>query len=118
MHNLSSNGGGQLRSHSAMKSSGRSAKFVVLVVTLVAMAFAMSSCGSEESGESENADVQIGTVMPVSGDLSAFGPSAQRAMDLAFELVNEAGGVNGGEIPRFTEIRAPMSKSAPIRQAD
>ena len=98
MHNLSSNGGGQLRSHSAMKSSGRSAKFVVLVVTLVAMAFAASSCGSEESGESENADVQIGTVMPVSGDLSAFGPSAQRAMDLAFELVNEAGGVNGGEI--------------------
>ena len=98
MHNLSSNGGGQLRSHSAMKSSGRSAKLVVLVVTLVAMAFAASSCGSEESGESENADVQIGTVMPVSGDLSAFGPSAQRAMDLAFELVNEAGGVNGGEI--------------------
>ena len=81
-----------------MKSSGRSAKFVVLVVTLVAMAFAASSCGSVESGESENADVQIGTVMPVSGDLSAFGPSAQRAMDLAFELVNEAGGVNGGEI--------------------
>ena len=81
-----------------MKSSGRSAKLVVLVVTLVAMVFAMSSCGSEESGESENADVQIGTVMPVSGDLSAFGPSAQRAMDLAFELVNEAGGVNGVEI--------------------
>ncbi len=25
-------------------------------------------------------------------------PSAQRAMDLAFELVNETGGVNGGEI--------------------
>ncbi len=42
--------------------------------------------------------MQVGTVMPVSGDLSAFGPSAQRAMDLAFELVNEAGGVNGGEI--------------------
>ena len=42
--------------------------------------------------------MKVGTVMPVSGDLSAFGPSAQRAMDLAFELVNEAGGVNGGEI--------------------
>ena len=36
--------------------------------------------------------------MPASGDLSAFGPSAQRSMDLAFELVNEAGGVNGGKI--------------------
>ena len=81
-----------------MKSSGRSAKLVVLVVTLVAMAFAASSCGSEDSSESESTNVEIGTVMPVSGDLSAFGPSAQRAMDLAFELVNEAGGVNGGEI--------------------
>ena len=98
MHDLSSNGGEQLRSHSAMKSSGRSAKLVVLVVTLVAMAFAASSCGSEDSSESESTNVEIGTVMPVSGDLSAFGPSAQRAMDLAFELVNEAGGVNGGEI--------------------
>ena len=98
MHYLSSNGGGQLRSHSVTKSSGRSAKLVVLVVTLVAMAFAMSSCGSEDSSESERTNVEIGTVMPVSGDLSAFGPSAQRAMDLAFELVNEAGGVNGGEI--------------------
>ena len=98
MHDLSSNGGEQLRSHSVTKSSGRSAKLVVLVVTLVAMAFAASSCGSEDSSESESTNVEIGTVMPVSGDLTAFGPSAQRAMDLAFELVNEAGGVNGGEI--------------------
>ena len=63
-----------------------------------ALTLAVSSCGSEDSGETESADVKVGTVMPVSGDLSAFGPSAQRAMDLAFELVNEAGGVNGGEI--------------------
>ena len=98
MRDLSSNGGGQWRSHSATKlRASRSASFVV-VVMLVAMVLAVSSCGSEESGESENADVQIGTVMPVSGDLSPFGPSAQRSIDLAFELVNEAGGVNGGEI--------------------
>ena len=39
---------------------------------------------------------QIGTVLPVSGDLSTLGPGMQKAIDLAFELVNEAGGVNGG----------------------
>ena len=72
--------------------------FLAASVVLVAFALALSSCGSEEAGESRNTDVQIGTVMPVSGDLSAFGPSAQRAIDLAFELVNEAGGVNGGQI--------------------
>ncbi|MCY4474566.1 MAG: ABC transporter substrate-binding protein [Chloroflexi bacterium] len=72
--------------------------FIAASVVLVALALALSSCGSEEAGESRNAEVQVGTVMPVSGDLSAFGPSAQRAIDLAFELVNEAGGVNGGQI--------------------
>ena len=56
------------------------------------------SCSLEVSNGSESNDVQIGTVMPASGDLSAFGPHAQRSMDLAFELVNEAGGVNGGTI--------------------
>ena len=70
-------------------------------VTATLMLFAVSSCDSEDSADSDSNvvnDVQVGTVMPASGDLSAFGPSAQRSMDLAFELVNEAGGVNGGEI--------------------
>ncbi len=48
--------------------------------------------------ESESEDTAIGTVLPVSGDLSTLGPGMQKAIDLAFDLVNEAGGVNGGEI--------------------
>ena len=48
--------------------------------------------------ESGGGDTTIGTVLPVSGDLSTLGPGMQKAVDLAFELVNEAGGVNGGEI--------------------
>lgn len=92
-------GSEHLRSHLLAKSTGsRVIGFIAASVVLVAFALALSSCGSEETGESGNADVQVGTVMPVSGDLSAFGPSAQRAIDLAFELVNEAGGVNGGQI--------------------
>ena len=73
----------------------RLAAFLLTFVAVATATVALVSCGS---GESEGADVQVGSVMPVSGDLSAFGPSAQRAIDLAFELVNEAGGVNGGEI--------------------
>ena len=92
-------GSEHLRSHLLAKSTGsRVIGFIAASVVLVAFALALSSCGSEEAGESGNADVQVGTVMPVSGDLSAFGPSAQRSIDLAFELVNEAGGVNGGQI--------------------
>jgi len=92
-------GSEHLRSLLLAKSTGsRMIGFIAASVVLVALALALSSCGSEEAGESRNAEVQVGTVMPVSGDLSAFGPSAQRAIDLAFELVNEAGGVNGGQI--------------------
>ncbi len=64
---------------------------LMIVVSLVAY-----SCGLlEDSGDK---GTTIGTVLPVSGDLSTLGPGMQKAVDLAFELVNEAGGVNGGEI--------------------
>ncbi len=81
-----------------MPSGFRLAVILAACVAVAAIALALSSCVSKESGKSESSDVQIGTVMPSSGDLSAFGPYAQRSMDLAFELVNEAGGVNGGMI--------------------
>ncbi len=48
--------------------------------------------------DSDGGDTTIGTVLPVSGDLSTLGPGMQKSIDLAFELVNEAGGVNGGNI--------------------
>ncbi len=70
--------------------------FYVVVSTLLLLMLTFVACDSGDDAGSS--DVQIGTVMPVSGDLSAFGPSAQRSMDLAFELVNEAGGVNGVKI--------------------
>ena len=74
------------------------AKVAVALTTSALVVLAITACGSDESGKTGSVDIHIGTVMPASGDLSAFGPSAQRSMDLAFELVNEAGGVNGGRI--------------------
>ena len=76
--------------------SSSSLRALYCLLVSVLLIGAIAACGSDDGTES--ADVQIGTVMPVSGDLSAFGPSAQRSIDLAFELVNEAGGVNGGNI--------------------
>ncbi len=91
--------------HSPCASRGRIAQSLVFRLTNLVSAFVsvalmmfLVSCGAEEAGQSGSSDVQIGTVLPVSGDLSAFGPFAQRSVDLAFDLVNEAGGVNGGEI--------------------
>ncbi len=71
---------------------------VLLVFATAVMLFAVGSCTTDENGEAGSADVTIGTVMPVSGDLSTLGPAAQSSMSLAFDLVNEAGGVNGSKI--------------------
>ena len=41
---------------------------------------------------------RIGTLMDATGDLATFGPPIQKAVDLAVQLVNDAGGVNGVEL--------------------
>ena len=71
------------------------------LATLTAVAtllIALNACNLIGSDGAEEGDVQVGTVMPISGDLSAYGETAQQSMDVAFELVNEAGGVNGRNI--------------------
>lgn len=80
-----------------LKSSkiGRRIQLALLTIaTLVVLP--TLSCFITDEAESE--DTAVGTVLPVSGDLSTLGPGMQKAIDLAFDLVNEAGGVNGGEI--------------------
>ena len=67
------------------------ANFVIAAL----VSLAVFSCFSTDES---NGDTSIGTVLPVSGDLSTLGPGMQKSIDLAFDLVNEAGGVNGGEI--------------------
>ena len=74
----------------------RKPKWLAILVTAIVASLVAYSCGLLE--DSGNGGTTIGTVLPVSGDLSTLGPGMQKAVDLAFELVNEAGGVNGGEI--------------------
>ena len=42
--------------------------------------------------------IKIGTVLPSTGALSLTGPNSELAIALAFDLINEAGGVNGKRI--------------------
>ena len=79
----------------------KSARARLLSTTLLTVMVLLGSTigyGCLFADESDGGDTTIGTVLPVSGDLSTLGPGMQKAIDLAFELVNEAGGVNGGEI--------------------
>ena len=58
----------------------------------------LSSSGMMMMEEPSGEVVKIGTLLDVTGDLAVFGPPMQIAADLAVELVNEAGGVNGGAL--------------------
>ena len=55
---------------------------------------------TEESGDvvSTMDEIKIAMVNPLSGDLALYGLDQQRAMSLAFEEINAAGGVGGAQI--------------------
>ena len=74
---------------------GRSMTAALVAVAILA-SIAAYACFLVDDSDGEG--TTIGTVLPVSGDLSTLGPGMQKSIDLAFDLVNEAGGVNGGEI--------------------
>ena len=74
----------------------KKSKWLAYLASAIAVSLVAYSCGLLEDSGDEG--TTVGTVLPVSGDLSTLGPGMQKSIDLAFELVNEAGGVNGGEI--------------------
>jgi len=54
-----------------------------------------AAAGSVQAADSE---IHIGLVNPLSGDNALYGVDQQRAMTMAFEEINAAGGVNGAKL--------------------
>jgi ABC-type branched-subunit amino acid transport system substrate-binding protein len=74
-------------------------KASLLSVMLVTVGLA--GCLDPAVEDNDDPDVEalrMGTILPLTGDLSPFGPSAQNAVELAVKHVNEAGGVNGQDV--------------------
>ena len=84
-----------MRLETIKSATTRLVRTALLVVLLLVATIGYACFVLDESG---GEDTTVGTVLPVSGDLSTLGPGMQKAIDLAFDLVNEAGGVNGGDI--------------------
>ena len=61
-----------------------------LIILFTSALFVLSACSS--------GGAKIGTLMDETGDLGAYGPPIQNGVDLAVSLINDAGGVNGGDI--------------------
>ncbi len=73
------------------------ALLTVIVLLVSTIGYACFLVDESDGGDAQRS-TRVGTVLPVSGDLSTLGPGMQKSVDLAFDLVNEAGGVNGGNI--------------------
>lgn len=84
--------------------------------------FATISCTSSDSTSDESSDngggtVTIGSLMPSTGDLGVYGPPANTSFKIAFDLVNEAGGVNGKQI-RTVERDTATSEQVAVDAAN
>ena len=91
---------------------GKTSHFISKALMMVAISLPLLGfgCGSAESpplisgsespsgASSDAGTVEIGTLFPHSGDLAWAGPQFNAAVTLAFDLVNEAGGVNGKQL--------------------
>ena len=75
-------------------------KILILVTSAL---FVLSACSS--------GGAKIGTLMDETGDLGAYGPPIQNGVDLAVGLINDAGGVGGGDV---TVIHADSGTSPNI----
>ncbi len=69
---------------------------ILALLGIAALLFPLiAACG----GDDDDAEpLKIGTVLPMTGDLSDFGPSLLNSAKLAVMEINEAGGVNGQDI--------------------
>jgi branched-chain amino acid transport system substrate-binding protein len=69
--------------------------------TLLALSLLFLSCQIPNSGTVEPSVIQLGVAMPMTGSLSARGPSRRKAAELAMEHLNEVGGIDGKKIQLF-----------------
>lgn len=77
-------------------------KVQVMAASAVLLAVILSGCHEPGHGTDDD-QLVIGSVLPMTGGLSPYGPSARNAVDLAVDHVNDAGGVNGQDVRHVAE---------------
>lgn len=94
-----------------MKPYNKKNTVLAMLITLVLASVAMAGCHESDTED----QFTIGSVLPLTGDLSPFGPAAQNAVNLAVQQVNAAGGVHGEDVRHVeqnSETREEAGRSA------
>jgi ABC-type branched-subunit amino acid transport system substrate-binding protein len=61
---------------------------IAMAAGVLALSVGVAACG--DGGGDENFDLTIGDIVPLTGDLSDFGPPGRKAADLAVDEINKA----------------------------
>lgn len=88
-------------------------RFLVAFLVLALVLSSFVGCGGNESddtGETKE-PIKIGIVLPKSGSLALLGSQAFEGAEIARQMINERGGVNGQEVI-FADADAPGSTEA------
>lgn len=95
----------------------------VLLVIMMLLTVAITACGGSKESPKENGQVQqkkepiiIGTIFPLSGPLALNGKDTSDGAEIARQIINERGGVNGREV-QFVSADAPDATAA-TQEAD
>ncbi|MGE5542890.1 MAG: ABC transporter substrate-binding protein, partial [Bacillota bacterium] len=93
----------------------RGKKFLALVSLVLIVAFVVGCVGQKpaeqkpaeqkpaEQKPAEPAEIKIGLVTPITGDVATFGAMTKRGTELAVKQINDKGGVLGKKIVVVTE---------------
>ncbi|MBQ4100590.1 MAG: ABC transporter substrate-binding protein [Oscillospiraceae bacterium] len=76
-------------------------KLLALVLVAVLALTTLTACGdtSSEAGNNEAAtEVKVGVLAPLTGDVAVYGTAVKNGVELAFEEINAAGGINGATL--------------------
>ncbi|HSI79927.1 MAG TPA: ABC transporter substrate-binding protein [Solirubrobacterales bacterium] len=79
-------------------------KLLLLTLAVAGLAFGLAACGGDdddgdgEAPEDVSFELQIGDLVPLTGDLSQFGPPGEKAADLAVDELNNAIGETDADV--------------------
>ncbi|MHB1405870.1 MAG: ABC transporter substrate-binding protein [Desulfitobacteriaceae bacterium] len=79
-------------------------KSLVLVTTaILSLSLALTGCGSgatntAKTGDSSGGKIKIGVAGPFTGPIAETGATVKKAVELATEQINKAGGINGKKV--------------------
>ncbi len=83
---------------------------LAMMTAILLVTAGLAGCATPED---EGETIKIGTLLPITGNLATFGPDMQRAVELAVEEINDAGGIDGRNIEVVNEDSRTDPAQAP-----